>query len=112
MTPIVIEYIVIFIIALVEVVGLTILRAGWKWSIPITSLNYAFFVVPLVSYALKFKGIGMVNFLWNICTTIIMFFIGIFVFREKLYPLQLVGVLVSLLGLGIIFIAPDIGNSI
>ena len=107
----IIQYIIVFFIAIVEAVGLTVLRTGWKWAIPFASLNYALFVVPLLSYALTFKGIGMVNFLWNIFTTITMFFIGIYVFREKVHPLQLLGVFISLLGIGIVFMAPDSGNS-
>lgn len=111
MTPIVIATILGFVVSVVEAVGLTVLRKGGPWAIPIASLTYAFLVVPLLSYGLKYEGIGMTNFLWNVFSTILMFAIGIYVFREKVHHLQLIGVLVSLLGIGLILIAPDSGNS-
>lgn len=111
MGPIFIGALLTFFISIVEAVGLTILRTGWKWSIPIASLIYGLFVIPLLHYGLKFEGIGMINFLWNIFSTITMFVIGIYVFREKVHYQQRIGVLVSLLGIGLILMAPDSGNS-
>ena len=107
MSSIIIGSFIVLIISLIEAVGLTILRAGWKWSIPLTSLNYAVIIVPLLAYSLNYQGIGMINFLWNVFSTIIMFVIGIYIFREKISYMQLIGVIISLLGLGIIFMAPD-----
>lgn len=49
----------------------------------------------------------MLNFLWNIFSTITMFVIGIYVFGETVHYLQLIGVLVSLLGIGLILVAPE-----
>lgn len=111
MTPIVMGTLLGFVISVVEAVGLTVLRRGGAWAIPMASLTYAFFVVPLLSYGLKYEGIGMTNFLWNVFSTLMMFAIGIYVFREKVHHQQLIGVLVSLLGIGLILMAPDSGNS-
>lgn len=111
MGPIIIATFLGFVSSIVEAVGLTILRTKIKWAIPIASFIYAFFIVPLLAYGLKYEGVGMVNFLWNIFSTIMMFFVGIYVFREKMNNLQFVGVLISLVGIGLILIAPDAGNS-
>jgi len=107
MTPILTATLLGFIISIVEAVGLTALRTGWKYALPVASLTYAFFVVPLLSVSLKYEGIGMINFLWNIFSTLMMFTIGIYGFKEKVTNLQLIGVIISLFGIGIILIAPE-----
>ena len=94
-------------VSIFEAIGLTALCFKKYYSIPIASVFYAFFVVPLLYIALKFQGIGMVNFFWNVLSTITMFLIGIYIFDEPLHNLQIVGVLVSLLGLFLILLAPD-----
>lgn len=93
--------------SLVEALGLTALRLNKYYSIPIASAIYAFFVIPLLYIALKFQGVGMVNFFWNVFSTIMMFLIGIYVFDEHLHNLQIIGVLFSLLGLFLILVAPE-----
>jgi multidrug transporter EmrE-like cation transporter len=94
-------------VSIFEAIGLTALRFKKIYSIPIASGIYALVVIPLLYTALKFQGIGMVNFISNIFSTIMLFLIGIYIFDEPLHNLQIVGVLVSLLGLFLILLAPD-----
>ena len=94
-------------VSLVEAIGLTALRLKKYYSIPIASGIYAFFVIPLLYIALKFQGIGMVNFMSNIFSTIMLFLIGIYIFDERINNLQIIGILLSLLGLFLITVAPE-----
>lgn len=96
-----------FAAALVEAVGLTAMRSQLSYGIVISSLLYALGVAPILAYSLQYEGIGMVNFLWNVFSTLCMFAIGIYVFKEKVHNLQLIGVGVSLVGLGLILMAPE-----
>ena len=94
-------------ISIIEAIGLTILRMKEWYSLPAASGIYAIGVIPLLFVLLKYEGIGMSNFFWNVFSTILMFLIGVYIFHEKLYNLQIVGVMLSLLGLFLILIAPD-----
>jgi len=93
--------------SIVEAFGLYSLRAG---NILVTSLIYGLGVVPLLSRALKYEGIGIVNLLFNIMTTLFGFGIGIFIFNERIHYLQIIGALLSLLGIGLIVMAPKEEN--
>jgi len=89
----------------VETIALTFLRVGGFWNCVIAGVIFAVGVVPLLSKALEFTGIGMANFLWNVLSTITLFSVGIFFFSEKLTKLKLIGILVALFGIGLILIA-------
>lgn len=91
----------------IEAVALTLLRVGGPLNMAISSVIFAFAVVPLLSKALDYEGIGMVNFVWNVFSTLIMFFIGIYIFAERITPLKTIGIFIALLGIGIIMIADD-----
>jgi len=97
----------VLIATIVEAIGLTILRQGSAYAIPITSAIFALGVVPLLHMSLQYEGIGLTNFLWNVFSTLVMFAIGIYIFKEKTKRLQFIGVLVSLLGVGIILMSPE-----
>lgn len=108
MRDIYIASILITIIAIVEAVGLYFIRLGGIVNTSIASVLYALGVVPLLSWASKHIGIGLSNYIWNILTTLLGFAIGIYIFKEKLHNMQIMGVLVSLVGLGMIILAPDV----
>jgi multidrug transporter EmrE-like cation transporter len=91
----------------IEAVALTLLRIGGPWNIATASIIFAFAVVPLLSKALQYEGIGMVNFTWNVFSTLIMFFLGIYIFSEKITTFKTIGILIALLGIGITLIADD-----
>ena len=97
----------ILIATVIEAIGLTILRQGSTYAIPMTSAIFALGVVPLLHMSLQYEGIGLTNFLWNIFSTLVMFAIGIYIFKEKTKKLQFMGVLVSLLGVGLILMSPE-----
>lgn len=62
-----------------------------KWFL-LTALLYGL-IVPFIFYQmLLYDYVGVVNFLWNIFSTIFGFLIGMLVFKEKVFPIQWVGV--------------------
>jgi multidrug transporter EmrE-like cation transporter len=91
----------------IEAVALTLLRMGGTWNLFTASFIFAFAVVPLLSKALEYEGIGMVNFVWNVFSTLVMFMIGMYVFSEKITALKTIGIVIALLGIGIIMLADD-----
>jgi multidrug transporter EmrE-like cation transporter len=91
----------------IEAVALTLLRVGGLWNIATASAIFAVAVVPLLAKALTYEGIGMVNFVWNVFSTLIMFFIGVYIFSEKITALKTIGICIALLGIGIIIVADD-----
>jgi multidrug transporter EmrE-like cation transporter len=97
----------VFLCGIVEIFTLTLLRVGGLRNIISASFLFALGVVPLLTHALKYEGIGIVNFMWNVMTTISMFAIGIYMFKEKVQNLQLVGAGISLVGLALILLAPE-----
>ena len=96
--------IIVFCLSIIEAAGLTILKSHMKYSIIIASIIYGAVVIPVLNEALEFEGIGMVNFIWNIFSTLIMFMIGIYMFDEKIENKQLIGVCLSLAGLFLILV--------
>jgi multidrug transporter EmrE-like cation transporter len=98
---------IIAIAAPVEAFGLFYLRAGGVFNIIKASIIYGVVVVPLLAWAVKYEGIGIANFMWNVLSTLLGFFIGIYLYKEKVRNLQLIGVLISFLGLGLIIIDPE-----
>jgi len=107
MKPIYIAYGLVTITAVVEAVALYFIRAGGFMNVSIASILYAAGAVPLLAFATKYEGIGISNFLWNVLSTLIGFGIGIYFYREKIRNIQIMGVLVSLLGVGMILLDPD-----
>ena len=95
------------IVTVVESVALTLLQIGGTVAVVLAAAIYAIGVVPLLVKALSFEeaGVGMVNFVWNLFSTLIMFVIGIGVFGEQITPTKTVGVLVALVGISILMLA-------
>ena len=98
---------IITTVSIVEAFALYFIRLGGFLNVSIASIIYAVGTVPLLALATKYEGIGLTNFLWNILSTLFGFGIGILMFREKIRNLQIMGVLVSLLGVGMILLDPD-----
>jgi len=94
----------IALLSTIETGALSLLRIGGKWNIIYAAAIYACAVVPLLSKALEWQGIGIVNFVWNVFSTLFMFLIGWIVFEEKLSYLKIVGVFCSLFGIGILLL--------
>jgi drug/metabolite transporter (DMT)-like permease len=68
---------------------------------------YGFVITPLIRFATLYEGIGIVNFLWNIFSTLFGFAIGVYFFKEKITTLQAIGVAISLLGISLIILSPE-----
>jgi hypothetical protein len=94
------------ITAVVEAVALYYIRAGGLVNISIASVLYALGAVPLLAFATKYEGIGISNFLWNVLSTLIGFGIGIYFYKEKIHSMQIMGVIVSLVGVAMILMDP------
>ena len=99
---------VITIASILEALGLYFIRLGGTMNVSIASIMYGLGIVPLLGIATKYEGIGLSNFIWNMLSTIFGFSIGIFVFKEKIRNMQLMGIGVSLLGLWMILSDPDV----
>jgi multidrug transporter EmrE-like cation transporter len=95
------------LLTLIESVTLTLLRIGGTWQTVAASAIYALGVVPLLTKTLEYEGIGMVNFVWNLFSTILMFVIGMYSFAEKITGLKTIGVILSLAGLGLIIMSDE-----
>jgi drug/metabolite transporter (DMT)-like permease len=93
--------------SIIEAVALYYIKKNTLVDLPIAMALYGLGIVPLLQYASIFDGIGMINFIFNIVTTLFGFAIGIYWFKEKVNNLQLIGILLSLSGIGLIMISPD-----
>jgi multidrug transporter EmrE-like cation transporter len=94
----------------IEAVGLILLRIGGLWQTVAASAIFAVGVVPLLAKTLEYDGIGMVNFIWNVFSTILMFGIGMVFFSEKVTRLKTIGILLSFVGLGLIMMSDHLQN--
>jgi multidrug transporter EmrE-like cation transporter len=107
MAPIISAALWMSVLSSVEAVALTLLRMGGTQKIIAASLLYGLGVVPLLLKTLEYEGIGMVNFLWNIFSTILMFGIGMYIFKEKIHYLQVTGILISFIGIAMVLLSPE-----
>jgi multidrug transporter EmrE-like cation transporter len=96
----------ISIASVLEATSLFFLQAGGLQNTVMASIIYAGGVVPFLSKALKYEGIGIVNLLWNVFSTLFGFGIGIVLFKERVHYLQYIGAALSMLGIGFIIMAP------
>ena len=54
-----------------------------------------FILIKLVSY----EGIGIINMIWNICSTTLVIIIGYYIFNEKINNLQYFGIALGLVSI-------------
>lgn len=92
--------------SLVEAVGLYTVKLGGIRNLLFACLLYGAGVAPLLSKTVQYEGIGLINFFWNILSTLLGFAIGILYFKERIHYLQAIGVGLSLVGIGCILLAP------
>ena len=67
-------------------------------------LIYGLIIPFILLKLLKYEGIGLVNFFWNILSTISGILIGIYLFNEKINNKQIIGIIISLTGLYLILL--------
>lgn len=68
----------------------------------LTCLLYGIPVSLLLYKLLEFKSIGIVNFMWNVASTLCGFFIAMYLFGYKVNNLEWLGVGLGILSLGLI----------
>ena len=66
---------------------------------------YGIIIPFLIIFSLKFEGIGTVNFLWNIITTVSMIMIGHYVFGDTMNYLHIISAFLGVLSIIILFMA-------
>jgi multidrug transporter EmrE-like cation transporter len=59
----------------------------------------------MIISSLNFSGIGIVNFLWNIITTVCMIIIGYYLFNEKVNHLHLISLLLGIASIILLYFA-------
>ena len=95
------------LISIIEAVAMYNIRHEGVIQLIQAMFLYGFIITPLLSFATIYEGIGIVNFLWNIFSTLFGFVIGIYFFKEKITKLQAIGVAISLLGISLIILSPE-----
>lgn len=68
-------------------------------------LIYGIIIPFIVLKTLTFAGIGTVNFMWNIITTVSMIIIGHFYFGDRMSNLHLISLLLGIASITILYIA-------
>ncbi len=96
---------ILLILCIFEAIALTLIRVGDTRKVVVASFIYGLIVVPLLYVSFKYQGLGMINFMWNVFSTLLAFLVGFYMFNEKVDNLQILGAMISLLGLGLIILA-------
>jgi len=86
----------IITMSLLKLKNITVLDNSY--ILPIAMILYS--IQPILFFnALSFKGIGIVNALWNAISTGIIALIGFLVFKEKLSFLNCLGIFMCIIGI-------------
>lgn len=89
-------------ISISEVVGQSSLQYYHK-----ETSEYQYFLIAVLCYAMvcylllqsyNYKGMGIVNTLWSGTSIIVILFVGIFFFNEKIYIGDIIGIILILIG--------------
>jgi multidrug transporter EmrE-like cation transporter len=96
------------ILATVEIIAMTLVtnyaKNGNKTHFVLSCLLYA--ILPfIIVYALKFQGIGTVNFMWNIISTISMIIIGYYVFNDSVTNLHYISFMLGFSAIVVLYYA-------
>ena len=97
----------LLILIVVEIIALSSIK---KYSISNTEHRYLVLaavlyglLVPYFIYRLlTYQGIGMVNTVFNVISSIVLILIGVFLFDEKLNRLQVLGLITGITGMVIV----------
>ena len=60
---------------------------------------YGLFIPFILLKILNYEGIAIINFFWNIFSTLSGFLLGIYLFNEQINKIEIIGVIISLFGL-------------
>jgi multidrug transporter EmrE-like cation transporter len=102
------------LLASTETMAMTVLTAYTKHYNPLYLLFglviYGAIIPYLIIRSLKFDGIGTVNFLWNIITTVAMIVIGYYIFGNKVNHLHYISFFLGVAAIIVLYLA-DKGKS-
>lgn len=92
----------ILVLTLVETMGMSILTSHAVeekslWKLFAVVILYGVMVPGILLLALSHSGIGVINLMWNICTTMAMLLIGFTVFHERLNRYHLLSFVLAIL---------------
>lgn len=80
--------------------------ATYKYLLLILSVAiYGGFIPYMVLKSLDYEGIGTVNFMWNIITTVSMIIIGYYVFGDKVNHLHVISLMLGVASIILLYIA-------
>jgi len=96
-----------FLVTFIEAIALFYMKYNKKWGMPIAMALFGLCVVPLLGYAMKYEGVGLVNFLWTISSIVVMFAVGVYLFDEKIHYLHLIGISLCIAGVFLILMSHD-----
>ena len=101
------QYLFATYLASIDSVILPILKAKklgmitGTWMFPFAALIYS--IQPLVFYhSLSIESMTIMNIMWDVISDILVSIIGIFVFNEYLSSIQIFGLILSILGIGLL----------
>lgn len=96
------------ILATTEIIAMTLVtnytKHGNKIHFILSCLLYS--ILPfMIVYALKFQGIGTVNFMWNIISTISMIVIGYYIFNDSVTNLHYISFMLGFSAIAVLYYA-------
>jgi multidrug transporter EmrE-like cation transporter len=98
MKSIVIVILLCSTLTLLDAVALYYLKIS-KYGWYIAATIYSFLILPLLSYIFTLEGFGLVNFFWNTMNVVVMFYIGIYIFKEKIHYIHYIALTVIFVGI-------------
>lgn len=100
-----------FALALSETVAMTALtkysKLSNKYYLILGMALYGLLIPYMIIISLNYSGIGTVNLLWNIITTVSMIIIGYYIFKEKVNHLHLLSLLLGIASIIILYLADE-----
>ena len=99
----------VFILTITESLGLTLITKHHVknniYYFIMGCLIYGIVIPFLILKCLEYEGIGTVNLLWNIMSTITMISIGYIIFKEKVNNLHIVSLFLGILSITLLYFA-------
>ena len=102
----------VYLYILIFVILLTLIEACSQYNLKLfnKSNNMQYFVIgaigyviisAIISYLFGFEKMGIVNNLWNVCSSIFIVIVGYLFFSEKLSTVQIIGVVFGVMGMAL-----------
>ena len=100
------------ILASSEIVAMTALQKYVKDNfkmkyLVIGVIIYGIVIPYMIIKTLNFDGIGTVNLMWNIITTVAMIIIGYYIFNEKISHLHVISLMLGIASIVVLYFASD-----